>query len=131
MSKYNLAQLKTAEKLHDEAMKDPEYRREWERTAFARANSELVVSYRVEHNLSQTEFAKLVELSQGNVSRLESGDHNPNIDTLAHLAEVLSLEIVLDIVPANKERKGLSQSAKNKELGEFTVANSRVSVSAV
>ncbi len=131
MAKYNLAQLKTAQQLHDEAMKDLEYRQEWERTAFARAISELVVSYRAQHSISQTEFAKLVELSQGNVSRLESGDHNPNIDTLAHLAQVLNLEIVLDIAPANKKRKGLSQKAESKKLGEFTVANSQVLVSAV
>lgn len=112
-------------------MKDPEYRQEWERTAFARAISELIVSYRAQHNLSQTEFAKCVELSQGNVSRLESGDHNPSLDTLAHLAQVLDIEIVLDIAPADKKRKGISQSAQSKKLGEFTVANSQVLVSAV
>ena len=36
---------------------DPEYRREWERTALARAVAVKLIAYRAEHDLSQTALA--------------------------------------------------------------------------
>jgi DNA-binding XRE family transcriptional regulator len=56
---------------------DPDYRREWERTALARAIAVKVIAYRAEHDLSQTALAKQLGMSQPAVARLESGEHNP------------------------------------------------------
>lgn len=131
MPKYRLSQLTTARELHEQMMQDPAYRAEWERTALARAVSHLVLSYRVEHKLTQTAFARLVGIPQSQVSRLEGGDHNPSLDTLAKLAQVLDIELVVDIVPAKRKRKGLSKAAATKPLGEFALGESQVLVAAV
>lgn len=131
MAKYQLEEFKTAEQIHEEEMNDPAYREEWHRTAFARAISELVVHYRAEHGLTQSRFGKLVGLTQANVSRLEGGDHNPSLETLARLAQILDIEIVVDVAPANRKRAGLSQVANHKRLTEFELGKSRVLVAAV
>lgn len=131
MAKYRLDELKTADEVHREDLKDPEYRAEWERTALARAISELVVNYRVTHDITQTEFGRRVGLKQAHVSRLEAGDHNPSLETLARLAEVLEMELVLDITPAKRRRRGLSKAAASKTVGEFALGQSQVRLSAV
>ena len=65
---------------------DPEYRREWERTALARAVAVKVIAYRAEHGLSQTALAKRLKMTQPAVARLESGGAQPSVpDALAHL----------------------------------------------
>jgi hypothetical protein len=53
-----LSQLATTEQVLAEALQEPGFWREWDRTAFARAVAErLVVVYRAEHELTQTQLA--------------------------------------------------------------------------
>ena len=49
--------LKTAEDALAEDLQNPEFRHEWERTALARAVSERLVQYRIEHGLTQMDAA--------------------------------------------------------------------------
>src|ERR1035441_1862902 len=71
---------------------DPEYRREWERTALARAMAVKVISYRAEHSLSQSALAGRLKMTQPAVARLESGQHNPTFPMLLRLSEALGVE---------------------------------------
>lgn len=48
---------------------------------------------RVEAGLSQVEFAKLMGVTQSQISRWENGDSNPTIETLARIAFRLNLHI--------------------------------------
>ena len=84
-----------------EQLKDPEFRKEWDRTAFARAVANRVISYRVEHGLSQTELGKRLGIAQPAVARLESGDREPSLATLARLARRLGIEFHIDITPTS------------------------------
>lgn len=88
---------------HDEVLiehlKDPEFRQEWDRTAFARAVANRVIAYRVAHNLSQAELGKRLKMAQSAVARLESGDREPSLGTLARLARGLGIEFHIDITP--------------------------------
>src|SRR4051812_46779299 len=76
---------------------DPELRKEWDRTAFARAVALLIVGYRADHGLTQTELAKRLGMKQPAVARLESGDETPTLKTLARVSAVTGLEFHLDI----------------------------------
>lgn len=82
-----------------EQLKDPEFRQEWDRTAFARAVAQRVIAYRVEHNLSQAELGKQLNMAQSAVARLESGDREPSLSTLTRLARRLGIEFHIDITP--------------------------------
>jgi len=103
-----LSDLNTSEEVLVEHLRDPDFRREWERTAVARAVAVKVIAYRAEHGLSQRALAQKLGMTQPQVARLEAGEHNPTIDTLARLAQTLDVEFAIDIHPRRRVPKLLS-----------------------
>jgi|SRR5579875_2942043 len=98
-----LSELKTAGQIAAEELADPEIRREHERTALAHAVAMRVIGYRVDHGLSQTELARRLGMHQSAIARLEAGDHEPSLTTLARLARGLGVEFHIDITPRTFE----------------------------
>ena len=92
-----VSDLKTTEELHAGDLDDPEYRAEWERTHLAHEIALRVISYRVEHQLTQTELARRLGMRQPHIARLEAGEHEPSLAMLARLARVLDMEFHIDI----------------------------------
>jgi ribosome-binding protein aMBF1 (putative translation factor) len=81
-----LSDLKTAAQVNDEQRQDPEFRAEWDRTAFAHDVALRILRYRADNNLTQTALARQVGMTQSVIARLESGDQPPSIQTLAKLS---------------------------------------------
>jgi ribosome-binding protein aMBF1 (putative translation factor) len=109
---------------HDEVLAehldaDPEYRREWERTALARAVAVKVIAYRAERGLSQTALAKKLHMSQPAVARLESGEHNPTFPTLLRISDALVIELAIDITPSGREPQLIGSRARRNALASF------------
>ncbi|MFI4990528.1 MAG: helix-turn-helix transcriptional regulator [Solirubrobacterales bacterium] len=98
---------------------DPEYRREWERTALARAVAVKVIAYRVEHELSQTALAKRLKMSQPAVARLESGEHNPTFPMLLRISDALGVELAIDITPSGHVPQLIGSRARRNALESF------------
>jgi ribosome-binding protein aMBF1 (putative translation factor) len=98
---------------------DSEYRREWERTALARAVAVKVISYRAERGLSQAALAKRLHMTQPAIARLESGEHNPTFPTLLRLSHTLGIELAIDIAPTGKEPQLIGQHARRNALESF------------
>ncbi len=96
-----LSDLPTNADVRTEALKDPEFRANWERTALARLVALQVVQYRATHRLTQTALGRLLGMHQSAIARLEAGDHNPSIDMLQRLSRTLGIEfhIHIDITP--------------------------------
>ena len=94
-----LSDLRSAGEIHEQDMSDPEYRREHERTKLANDVAIRVLAYRTRHGMSQTELARKLGMRQPNIARLESGEHEPSLSTLAKLAEVLGLDFSIEIKP--------------------------------
>jgi ribosome-binding protein aMBF1 (putative translation factor) len=92
-----LSDLRTADEIHQDDMRDLAYRREQERTRFANEVAIKVIRYRQARKLSQTALAELLGMRQPNVARLESGDHEPSLSTLARLSEALGEDFSVDI----------------------------------
>ncbi len=99
------SKLISAEEVHKKDMKSAQYRAEWERSALAREVSELLVGYRVKHNISQTELAKRLGTGQAKVSRLESGEHTPNLQTLKKIATALEIDLKI-VLHSDKDSAG-------------------------
>lgn len=97
-------ELRTAEQVHQEDMRDSEYRAEWERTALGRAVSLAVVRYRAQHELTQTGLAKLLGWTQPQVARLEDDDVQPSLQTLRHLADRLGMRFVITVEEGGRVR---------------------------
>ncbi len=95
--------LPSHEEVLADALTDPAFRQEWDRTAIARAVAQRVIAYRIENNLSQTELGKRLGMAQSAVARLEAGDHEPSLATLARLARHLGIEFHIDITPTHLE----------------------------
>ena len=89
--------LTRAEDLHTGDLDDPEYRAEWERSRLAHEVAVRVIAYRVEHQLTQTELARMLSMRQPHIARLEAGEHEPSLATLSRLARVLGMEFQIDI----------------------------------
>jgi transcriptional regulator with XRE-family HTH domain len=75
------------------------------RTALANQLAILVIGYRVEHGLSQTALARQLGVSQPAVARLESGDHEPSVSTLARLSRQLGITLRLELTAGSVELK--------------------------
>jgi ribosome-binding protein aMBF1 (putative translation factor) len=87
----------------EESLRDPQFRQEWEETALARFVAVEIIRYRAQHKLSQRKLAETLGVKQPFVSRLESGEHNPDLATLVRVSRTLGIEFLIDIRP--EERK--------------------------
>lgn len=77
------------------AARSPEYRaQQAEREGF-REIAWLLIKYRMDKGLSQEKLAELVGTSHSQISRIESGRHRTNLDTLSRMAHALDLRMVL------------------------------------
>ena len=94
-----ISELRTADELHEQDMRDLEYRREHERTRLANDVAIKVIQYRVKHGLSQSALARLLGMRQPHVARLEAGDHEPSLTMLSRLSAVLGLDFSVDVKP--------------------------------
>lgn len=83
------------------AGRSPEYRaHRAEREGF-REIAWLLIKYRMDRGLSQESLAELVGTSHSQISRIESGRHRTNLDTLCRIAHALDLRMVLGFEGTN------------------------------
>ena len=108
------SELRTEAELHDQDMRDLDYRREIERTRLANDVAIKVIRYRVTHNLSQAALAHLVGMRQPNIARLEAGDHEPSLSTLSRLSAALGQDFSVDVKPDHMK---LRYAVRDSDLG--------------
>ena len=72
-----------------------EYLAEKQRLAPYEAIARLVIGFRIKHSLTQEELAERVGTTGSAISRLESGQHAPHLQTLKRIAEVAGDRLVL------------------------------------
>jgi ribosome-binding protein aMBF1 (putative translation factor) len=99
MTKKTTEGLKRHKQVVAQSLRDPAYRAEAQRTQFAHEVAMRIIAYRVEHGISQTELGRRVGMRQPHVARLEAGDHEPSLTTLARLSRALGIEFHIDITP--------------------------------
>lgn len=108
----------------EEQLADPSFKAEWQRLAPAREFAATLLRYRSEHKLSQRALAKKLGVSQPRVVKLESGEHNPDVDTIINAVRRLGVEFVLDVAPTS--RKPALVTARAQKRG--AIAHDDVSV---
>ncbi|MBE0451718.1 MAG: helix-turn-helix transcriptional regulator [Clostridia bacterium] len=55
-----------------------------------------LVEYRHENNLKQKDLARILDVSQAMVSKLESGDYNPTIELLWKISKKIDFEFSIN-----------------------------------
>jgi len=108
----------------EEQLADPSFKAEWQRLAPAREFAAALLRYRAEHGLGQRALAERLGLSQPRIVKLESGEHNPEVDTIINAVRRLGIEFVLDISPA--DRKPVLVTARAQKQG--AIAHDDVSI---
>lgn len=98
----------------EEQLADPSFRAEWQRLAPAREFAATLLRYRAEHKLSQRALAKKLGVSQPRVVKQESGEHNPEIDTIINAARRLGIEFALDIAPTSRKPALVTARARKR-----------------
>ncbi len=83
------------------------YRLEKARAAPYEAIARLVIGFRIKHQLTQEELAEQVGTSGSAISRLESGQHAPHMDTLKRIAEVAGERLVIGFEDEKSESRDL------------------------
>jgi DNA-binding XRE family transcriptional regulator len=96
----------------EELNSDDDFRREWLRLAPARQFAVMLIGHRADHGLSQRALAEKLGVSQPRVAKMESGEQNPDFDTIVATVERLGTEFVLDVGPSQYEAKLVTRGAK-------------------
>ena len=91
---------------------DPDLAEEWERLALARHVAVELIRYRAENDLTQRDLAAQLGVSQPRVVELESGEKNPQFETLAHLVAVTGIEFALSFARSGEDHKLVGQAVK-------------------
>lgn len=78
-----------------ESLKDPEYRAEYERLAPYEALARIVITRRGALGLTQAELAARMGTTASAISRIESGQHATNAQTLKKLGDAFGVRAVL------------------------------------
>ncbi len=94
-----LSESQTSREFAGADERDPAVAAELARTAVANQLAILVIQYRVDHGLTQTALARLLGVKQAAVARMEAGDHEPTLATLARLSRALRINLRLDVGP--------------------------------
>jgi DNA-binding XRE family transcriptional regulator len=89
-----------------------QFRADWLRLAPARQFAAMLIGYRADHGLSQRALAELLGVSQPRIARMESGEQNPDFETIFSVVGKIGTEFVLDVAPVGAEARLVTKSAR-------------------
>ncbi|MEK7119287.1 MAG: helix-turn-helix transcriptional regulator [Patescibacteria group bacterium] len=87
----------THEELHEKWMKDPEFRREYEKLEPEFQIARQMIDARIEQKMTQEELARRAKTGQAVISRLEGMNARPSLSLLTRVARALSTKIQITI----------------------------------
>ena len=95
--KRNIRELVSAKEVHEKWMKDPKYRREYEKLQPEFEIASQMIEARLKKKMSQEELAKKVGTGQAVISRLEGMNASPSLSLLKRVASALGTKITITI----------------------------------
>lgn len=78
-----------------ELLKNPKFRKLWEKHRLARQVSEEIIKLRVEKKLSQKELADLIGSKQPAIARVENGEYLPSLSWLGKVAKKTKTKLIV------------------------------------
>ena len=93
------------QKLTDELMLDPEFKKEYEALQPEMDITRAILNARINAGLTQMELSERSGISQADISRLEKGTRNPSIALLKRLAEAMNSTLKIEFVPKKNWKK--------------------------
>lgn len=81
-----------------EQMKNPTFKKEWDKSEMEYQLMMMVLKARSEQKLTQSELAQRTGIRQSNISRIEEGQAMPSIATLCKIAHGLGKKLEIKFV---------------------------------
>lgn len=89
--------MKTWNSLKKEWLKDPAFKKEYDKLESRYALIDKVIGARIKNKLTQAQLAKRVGTKQSAIARLESGSVNPSINFMEKIAAALGMRLNIDL----------------------------------
>lgn len=93
----NKNKLVPFEKLKADLMKDPEFRREYEKLEPEFQIARQIIAARIKNKMTQADLAKKAKTGQAVISRLEGMNAKPSISLLSRVAQALGTKIQITV----------------------------------
>lgn len=88
----------------NQQLQNPEFKAEWDALEPEFQIIKAMIDGRKEKNITQKELADLTGITQADISRIETGNSNPSIQTLQRLAAGLGMRVKLEFVPLSSNK---------------------------
>ena len=88
----------------EEKLKDPYFKELYELEEQKLNIVKHIIDYRIKNNLSQSQLAKRVGVSQQHISKIENGEFS-NITTLEKILLFIGFKVKLQVIPLRKRIK--------------------------
>ncbi|CAA6805221.1 MAG: DNA-binding protein, putative [uncultured Sulfurovum sp.] len=82
----------------EEELKDPEFKKEWDKLEFRYSVIKQLIKIRNTYNLSQAQLAEKLNTTQAVISRIENGTVNIGIDFIEKLAKAFDKKIEFRLI---------------------------------
>ena len=89
----------------NEQLKDPDFKKEYDALAPEFAIIQAIIDARKSTGMTQKDLAEKTGITQGDISRLETGSANPSLKTLQRLAEGMGMTLKLEFLPLARQQK--------------------------
>ncbi len=87
------------DRLLNEQLKDEEFKKEWLASEEEYTIITAMIKARMNQQLTQKELASKIGMKQADISKFESGNANPTLQTLQRLADGLNMNLKLELIP--------------------------------
>ncbi|WP_418421740.1 helix-turn-helix domain-containing protein [Butyribacter intestini] len=88
----------------NQQLQNPKFKTEWDALEPEFQIIKAMIDGRKEKNITQKELADLTGMTQADISRIETGNSNPSIQTLQRLAAGLGMRVKLEFVPLSSNK---------------------------
>lgn len=94
--------MKTLNKVINEQLKDPEFKREYEKLQPEMDVIRAMVDARISQNLTQKQLSDRTGIDQADISKLENGTRNPTLNLLKRLADGMGMSLKIEFIPKSE-----------------------------
>lgn len=94
--------MKTLNKVINEQLKDPGFKREYEKLQPEMDVIRAMVDARISQNLTQKQLSDRTGIDQADISKLENGTRNPTLNLLKRLADGMGMSLKIEFIPKSK-----------------------------
>jgi len=85
----------------NEQLKDPKFRAEWDALEPEFSIIQAMINARKTSGITQQQLSERSGIAQGDISKIETGNANPSLNTLKKLASGMNMILKIEFVPVS------------------------------